>query len=267
MCKSFIFCVAIVLGLVGANTICPGAPSDRYGSGKIGCTRPVCLVSGGGLRPSPDPTKYFVCAGPNISYEMRCAPGTCFSFEYQVCVHARDWTDDCHRSDHSVTPSPVTETSPAESTTSSPISDTSTTESPISSPITETSSAEPSIPAQITDASTTESPSTQSITTTPPTETTITIRIPGSDGRYVQVCPGFDRENLTYGEESCAVECGIVGGSSNKYPDKDPQYFQTCISSHIARRDRCQSGTCFHYTRQICVPSSEWQNFCSGLGI
>lgn len=191
--------LALALSLVQANTICPGAPSSSYGNGLLGCTRPVCLASGGGLRPSADPTKFFVCAGLNIDYEMSCAPGTCFSYEYQVCVHPRDWTDDCLRA--------------------------------------------------------------QEPTVAPPE------MLSNEPDRSVQICPSSDPNTLSYGAEDCdPFQCSAdLNASNRKFPSKNPLYFYYCFTDTVLSQERCPTGTCFDYGRQLCVLPSEWQNYCSGL--
>lgn len=91
------------LCFVCGNILCPGSPESSYGHGQLPCSPPLCLVAGGGgLFPSPDPTRYFVCAGLDWGVEMRCAPGTCFSLQIQGCVHHEDWKDVCNRSEESI---------------------------------------------------------------------------------------------------------------------------------------------------------------------
>lgn len=107
--RSFAVVLAAFSVATTANQLCPGASSASYGNGQLACTQPVCLVSGGGLRPSSDPTKFFVCAGPGINYEMSCAPQTCFSYSKQTCVHPNDWTDICQRHQASETTTITTE--------------------------------------------------------------------------------------------------------------------------------------------------------------
>lgn len=92
-----LFLLILALSAVAANSICPGAPPSAYGNGILDCEPPSCTAAGSDLIPSPDPTKFFQCAGPGFSAEMKCAPGTCFSLQFQVCVHPRDWTDSCQR--------------------------------------------------------------------------------------------------------------------------------------------------------------------------
>lgn len=112
--------VALPLKIVVANTACPGAPESSYKNGQLSCDRPSCPAgTAGSFYASPDPTRYFVCAGPDRSYEMRCAPGSCFSPKSQGCVNPRDWTDFCQRPEEQTTTSTTTTTT--ESTTSSPV--------------------------------------------------------------------------------------------------------------------------------------------------
>lgn len=101
--KILISFYSLICGFAFCTILCPGSPESSYGFGQLSCSRPVCLVAGGGgLFPSPDPTSYFVCVGHDWSVEMRCAPGSCFSLKYQGCVHPRDWTDICDRSEESI---------------------------------------------------------------------------------------------------------------------------------------------------------------------
>lgn len=81
--------------VVNGKETCPGAPLTSYGNGQLACAAPICIFSGSALTPSSDPTKYFVCAGPNRYYEMPCAPGTCFSSKEQTCVHPWEWVEEC----------------------------------------------------------------------------------------------------------------------------------------------------------------------------
>lgn len=230
--------LALAWSVIQANTICPGAPSSSYGNGLLGCTRPVCLASGGGLRPSADPTKFFVCAGLNIDYEMSCAPGTCFSYEYQVCVHPRDWTDDCLRAQ-----GPTTTTTQKHTTT------TTTTQEPTTT--------------------TTQEPSTSTTTTTQELSTTVAPPevLSNEPARSVQICPSSDPNTISYGAEDCdPFQCSAdLKASYRKFPSKNPLYFYYCFTDDVLSQERCPTGTCFDYGRQQCVLPSEWQNYCSGL--
>ena len=263
--------IALAISAVSANRICPGAPSSAYGNGLLGCTKPICIVAGGGLRPSPDPTKYYQCAGPSISYEMKCAPGTCFSFEYQVCVHPRDWIDNCQRS--IATPKPevpevVTTERPVEViTTEKPVevvTTVKTTELPTEVPTTE------QVPENT--VSTTPPETTKTVETTPfsnsPTEEITTLPPTTEIIRNIQNCPGSDPATLLDNIQSdCEpLTCNNVFFTENRrFPTKDPSYYYFCFNEKALGQQRCPTDTCFDYLTQECVPPSQWRNVCSGL--
>ncbi|XP_055697274.1 integumentary mucin C.1-like [Phlebotomus papatasi] len=78
---------------------CPGAAQHQYEAGPHSCEPPPCTAEQwlkGTLLPTRDPTKFFQC-GPGVGnlFIMPCAPGTCFSFDHQVCVHNYDWKNPC----------------------------------------------------------------------------------------------------------------------------------------------------------------------------
>lgn len=278
---------ALALSVANANTVCPGAPSTSYGGGMLGCVRPICIVAGGGLLPSPDPTKYFVCAGPSLNYEMSCAPGTCFSFQYQVCVHPRDWVDTCQRSEAITTEAPATTQAPttlpevpsteAPTTTKAPETSPTTlpavpsTEAPVTTPSTEA----PSTAAPVTteapvtpSASTTEAPvTTVASTTLAPVTTEPAVPAASEPTRSVQICPGSDRTAVNYGPLDCGpfVCTTELYAANAKVPTPDPLYFYFCFNDKALGQERCPTGTCFDYGAQGCVDPSVWQNYCHGL--
>lgn len=78
--------------------ICQGSEPANSTPGTMACSEPVCTESvwkNGTLYPTPDPTKFFQCHSPKILSTMPCAPGTCFDFKKQVCVHPIDWVNVC----------------------------------------------------------------------------------------------------------------------------------------------------------------------------
>lgn len=78
---------------------CEGASDYQHNPGTMSCFRPQCTISQwqeGTLYPTRDPTHFYQCGpGTNNLFTMPCAPGTCFSFRHQVCIHPRDWQNDC----------------------------------------------------------------------------------------------------------------------------------------------------------------------------
>ena len=78
---------------------CEGATDEQHNPGTMSCFRPECTLEqwlNGTLYPTRDPNFFFQCGpGTGNLYTMPCAPGTCFSFRHQVCVHVRDWQNDC----------------------------------------------------------------------------------------------------------------------------------------------------------------------------
>lgn len=79
--------------------VCPGASDSQHNPGTMSCFRPECTMTqwlDGVLYPTRDPTHFFQCGpGTGNLFIMPCAPGTCFSFRRQVCIHIRDWQNDC----------------------------------------------------------------------------------------------------------------------------------------------------------------------------
>uniref|UniRef100_A0A1B0D0Y4 Chitin-binding type-2 domain-containing protein n=1 Tax=Phlebotomus papatasi TaxID=29031 RepID=A0A1B0D0Y4_PHLPP len=78
---------------------CPGAQDGQYAPGPHSCAPPPCTWDqwqDEKLYPTRDPTKFYQC-GPGVGnlYVMPCAPGTCFSFDVQGCVHVYDWKNPC----------------------------------------------------------------------------------------------------------------------------------------------------------------------------
>lgn len=48
------------------------------------------------LFPTRNPGTFFQCANQLNVVERPCAPGTCFDYSEQVCVHARKWVNQCN---------------------------------------------------------------------------------------------------------------------------------------------------------------------------
>lgn len=77
---------------------CVGAPESAYSRGTMDCEPLECTkeqYTRGTLYPTRNPRSFFQCANVNWLIEMPCAVGTCFDFKEQVCIHARDWVNQC----------------------------------------------------------------------------------------------------------------------------------------------------------------------------
>ncbi|GAB0090089.1 hypothetical protein DMENIID0001_047650 [Sergentomyia squamirostris] len=80
------------------EAVCWGPPPANGG---LSCTAPSCSfdeMNRNLLFPSRTPTQFFRCAGVGFPVIINCAPGTCFDFVQQVCVHPRDWSNSCSAS-------------------------------------------------------------------------------------------------------------------------------------------------------------------------
>lgn len=79
--------------------ICPGATDSQHDPGTMSCAAPQCTIQEwltGTLWPTRDPIFFYQCGPGSGNLETKtCAPGTCFSFQDQVCVHPRNWRNDC----------------------------------------------------------------------------------------------------------------------------------------------------------------------------
>ncbi|XP_059622888.1 mucin-2-like [Phlebotomus argentipes] len=78
--------------------LCPGAEPHQYVPGNHSCTAPTCTYDqwlDGTLYPTLSPVEFYQCGPEGYLYTMPCAPGTCFSYDHQVCVHFRDWVYQC----------------------------------------------------------------------------------------------------------------------------------------------------------------------------
>lgn len=77
---------------------CQGAPATAYLPGNMDCNPIACTNQqylAETLYPTRNPRTFWQCANINWIEEMPCAPGTCFDFNKQVCVHAADWVNHC----------------------------------------------------------------------------------------------------------------------------------------------------------------------------
>lgn len=78
--------------------VCDGAPATAYAPGTMDCNAIPCTQTqylNETLYPTRNPRTFWQCANVGWIEEMPCAPGTCFDFEKQVCVHAADWVNYC----------------------------------------------------------------------------------------------------------------------------------------------------------------------------
>lgn len=78
---------------------CVGAPDSAYLPGTMDCNALACTSQqyfNGTLYPTRNPQTFWQCANVNWIEEMPCAPGTCFDFKEQVCVHPIDWVNYCN---------------------------------------------------------------------------------------------------------------------------------------------------------------------------
>lgn len=83
---------------IATTGICDGAPDSAYVPGTMDCSPLECTqeqYERGTLYPTSNPRSFWQCAGYNWLHEMPCGAGTCFSFAHQVCIHARDWVNQC----------------------------------------------------------------------------------------------------------------------------------------------------------------------------
>lgn len=77
---------------------CPGAPDSAYTPGTMDCNALTCTQNqylNGTLYPTRNPQTFWQCANIGWIEEMPCAPGTCFDYHQQVCVHVVDWVNQC----------------------------------------------------------------------------------------------------------------------------------------------------------------------------
>lgn len=77
---------------------CEGAPETAYVRGTMDCQPLECTKDqywAGKLYPTKNPRSFYQCANVEWLKEMPCGRGTCFDFKQQVCVHARDWVNQC----------------------------------------------------------------------------------------------------------------------------------------------------------------------------
>lgn len=79
--------------------MCPGANPTAYAPGTMDCNPVSCSQAeylSETLYPTRNPASFWQCANVGWIEEMPCAPGTCFDFKKQVCVHAADWVNHCN---------------------------------------------------------------------------------------------------------------------------------------------------------------------------
>lgn len=79
--------------------VCDGAPATAYLPGPMDCNAIPCAEQqylNETLYPTRNPKTFWQCANVGWIEEMPCAPGTCFDFNKQVCVHAIDWVNHCN---------------------------------------------------------------------------------------------------------------------------------------------------------------------------
>lgn len=150
-----------------AASPCKGASEANSVPGIETCAAPKCtneIVAINKLLPHRDPTKFYQC-GPGLNYYvMPCGPGTCFSFNRQVCVHPYEWKNPC-ADEVIVTPPPGTTT---EATT--------TEKSTTPEDITTTNVPETTTPEDITTTNGPET-TTQEVTTEKEPESTTPVEI------------------------------------------------------------------------------------------
>lgn len=78
--------------------LCKGAPESAYVRGSMDCDPLECTKEQyvvGTLFPTRNPRSFWQCANVGWIQEMPCGAGTCFDFKKQVCIHARDWVNQC----------------------------------------------------------------------------------------------------------------------------------------------------------------------------
>lgn len=84
----------------GSTGICDGASDEAHlVPGTMDCLPVECNDEqywSNTLFPTRNPRTFFQCANQANVVEMPCAPGTCFDFRQQVCIHARDWVNQCN---------------------------------------------------------------------------------------------------------------------------------------------------------------------------
>lgn len=81
-----------------SSGVCNGAPATAYMPGTMDCNSLPCTevqYKNETLYPTRNPATFWQCANIGWIEEMPCAPGTCFDFQKQVCVHAADWVNYC----------------------------------------------------------------------------------------------------------------------------------------------------------------------------
>lgn len=78
--------------------ICKDAPEAAYVRGTMDCDPVACTkeqYQTNTLYPTRNPRSFWQCANVGWIEEMPCGAGTCFDFKEQVCIHARDWVNQC----------------------------------------------------------------------------------------------------------------------------------------------------------------------------
>ena len=97
--EGFQFINEVCIELPKPNGICEGALAENMGPGPLSCSAPVCTEEAWVQNihyPTRNPKEFFQCHSPEILKVMPCAPGTCFHYIKQVCVHPVDWINPCN---------------------------------------------------------------------------------------------------------------------------------------------------------------------------
>lgn len=77
---------------------CAGAPESAYVRGTMDCEPLACTreqYTVGKLYPTRNPQSFYQCANVDWLTVRPCGAATCFDFKQQVCIHARDWVNQC----------------------------------------------------------------------------------------------------------------------------------------------------------------------------
>lgn len=195
-----------------AASPCKGASEANSVPGIETCAAPKCtnqIVATNKLLPHRDPTKFYQC-GPGLNYYvMPCGPGTCFSFNRQVCVHPYQWKNPC-ADEVIVTPPPTTTT---EATTTTTPEDITTTNAPeteiepdITTPENPTTTTEPDITTPETISTTSEpETTTQEVTTEIEPESTTPVEITTIEPETttnIEITTSYPEETTSQTEET-----------------------------------------------------------------
>lgn len=261
--------VAIVLlclhsAVAVTNVHCPGATVANSAPGSEDCSAPTCtaqIVAQNKLFPHLNPLKFYQCGIGLNHYEMSCGVGTCFSYEQQVCVHAKDWKNPC-KVEEVITTTVNPEESTTETTES--VTNTDTTEEPNT-----TTEGPEIITTEATEVSTTdgvtEEPEPIETTIIPQNPTTTTTEAPPKAPFTGQICPGVDRATVQAGDYDCNKFVCKTETLRQKFPTPDPQYYQyytMCFGElGILKEVKCATG-CFSMEANACVEASKWVNSC-----